>query len=1125
MPQDTAVDRPGGTQAIGGGSAGEYRTGMYVRVPVDVEETEIAGAFRDLRLGQVVEVRPATKSLQVQLLIPHDEHRLRRVMAEGALAYVRRGAIAPGAHFIHRDTKAWGRVLIACEMDFAPGEMRRYYAEIGDQVKILAEDEMYVAFNEQDPDCVCQLADYEFHPPIWRFHRDRLVESYALLQTATFGIEELVGARIMLLAHQAEAVARVLGDRVCRFVLADEVGLGKTIEACVILKGLRHRQPKLKALVIVPGTLLRQWHNELNDKFWLDFAVLDRAPTASQEVPGVMLSHDALRDNGLWQWVAAQRWDLLIVDEAHNLRRHKQIYDRVHELSRQTERALVLSATPIERRAAEYLALLRIMHPAHYDSMTSASFQEMLRLQAPIRDKVSYLTRALKPDEFDAREFHEEIAPIVEALADDPVLPGLVEAVSAELPDHGLAAGREALLYVSENYRVESRVIRNRRISLLDSGQVELPRRKVSTQFTYTPGAYESEALLALHSYADACLQQTKGQEALGFCQALFHAAFSSPAALLALLDARKNGQGPLATLAHSFPAFKGESELGERLVWQSRRWQAETDRVLETLVQRSALPNLPHRLVQVLRALQVALAQPHSKVLVFSAWGPTLDVLYERLRRIYGKSSIAQFRSGLSPDTLQAEVDHYQADEGCRILLTDESGGEGRNFQMADQIVHVDLPWTPVQLEQRIGRVDRLGRQGEVLSVAPVALGTLEEDLFNLWHRAFRIFERSLSGLEFVLEKAQDDVIGALAHDTVNGLADLLPHMVENARKLRKEVEDERYFEEAGINSRRRAEFDEVAGKYRDGELLRGSVLGWAGTAGLSHDYDPRRKIAVFDPHRFSLKSIENAKFARPPDMQEALRRSGRTHNLVLQGTFDRDLAVLREDIIFLAPGEPWTDAILTNALEADRGRCSGILRLAPELPVDWLGIELLYRIQVDPRPLYAAGFHPAHLFRAGGYLAQPWLRLLVSSTGEIAERSGPVGRIVARPFDKERDGQLGKRGGVDSLLKSFLSAYPQPGWNNIIQCVTEAANRYLLAHMDRFTEAAEAETDFARAAAGQRAAHRWLRREGDAGRVAEIEEYEEASRALLQGISRPLWKLESACVWYLKAGGRHAL
>ena len=78
----------------------------------------------------------------------------------------------------------------------------------------------------------------------------------------------------------------------------------------------------------------------------------------------------------------------------------------------------------------------------------------------------------------------------------------------------------------------------------------------------------------------------------------------------------------------------------------------------------------------------------------------------------------------------------------------------------------------------------------------------------------------------------------------------------------------------------------------------------------------------------------------------------------------------------------------------------------------------------------------------------------------------------------------------------------------------------------MDRFTEAAEAETDFARAAAGQRAAHRWLSRAGDTGRVAEIEEYEEASRALLQGISRPLWKLESACVWYLKAGGgRRAL
>src|SRR5207249_11096005 len=100
----------------------------------------------------------------------------------------------------------------------------------------------------------------------------------------------------MLLAHQAEVVARVLADVNCRYLLADEVGLGKTIEACVILKGLHHRLPNLKALIIVPGTLLQQWHNELNYKFWMEFPIADPTTFTSQivETPGVLITHEML---------------------------------------------------------------------------------------------------------------------------------------------------------------------------------------------------------------------------------------------------------------------------------------------------------------------------------------------------------------------------------------------------------------------------------------------------------------------------------------------------------------------------------------------------------------------------------------------------------------------------------------------------------------------------------------------------------------------------------------------------------------------------------------------------------------------------------------------------------------
>ena len=158
--------------------------------------------------------------------------------------------------------------------------------------------------------------------------------------------------------------------------------------------------------------------------------------------------------------------------------------------------------------------------------------------------------------------------------------------------------------------------------------------------------------------------------------------------------------------------------------------------------------------------------------------------------------------------------------------MLTDESGGEGRNFQIADQVVHVDLPWTPARVEQRIGRVDRLGRTGTVLSIVPFARGTLEEDLFRLWHDAFKLFEQSMSGLEIVLEDIQDKIGNAFAQSPTEGLADLLAEMKRSAKRLREQVEEERYFEEGSIDYRRRSEFEQIAERYRDGELLRREAL-----------------------------------------------------------------------------------------------------------------------------------------------------------------------------------------------------------------------------------------------------------------------------------------------------------
>src|SRR2546430_13660455 len=123
-----------------------------------------------------------------------------------------------------------------------------------------------------------------------------------------------------------------------------------------------------------------------------------------------------------------------------------------------------------------------------------------------------------------------------------------------------------------------------------------------------------------------------------------------------------------------------------------------------------------------------------------------------------------------------------------------------------------------------------------------------------------------------------------------------------------------------------------------------------------VSFFFSSRRRHTRFDCD-WSSDVCSSDLFFHPPDMQEALRRSGRARDLVIRGTFNRNVAVQRERLDFFASGEKWTDAIITNALEADRGRCCAIKRRVPGLKGNWHGVELLYSLVIDPRTAYAAG------------------------------------------------------------------------------------------------------------------------------------------------------------------------
>ncbi len=974
--------------------------GMYVRFPIEAERSD--NEFRDFRIGQIRGINAIAHTALIRF-DPQNEDEPSEI--ECSLNYIDRCRILPDTIFTTMYVRRPGRILIHCSDAWIPGQFLDYYVLFDgeEEVKRISEAEIQVSSIRQNPSPDQQLRRYEFQNPTWKSLRDQVIEGYSTLRNATFGIEDLVGSRIMLLAHQSEVVARVLSDVECRYILADEVGLGKTIEACVILKGLLRRDKKLQVLIVAPGSLVQQWYNELNNKFWLDFPIISstrKLPIRLNNAGYIVATEDLYEENELWAALSQVKWGLLIVDEAHHLRKSPVLYQHVRLLSALSERALILSATPIQRRAREYLKLLALMHPQRYNPEDIDIFQTVLSAQGKIRRKIASAFHSLDPDEFDPEEFEEELEVVAKALKHDQLLAQLLARVPAQARsyDRGLKEAKDVLAYISENYRIESRVIRNRRAHL----HIRLPERKLDASYSYVPSEEEAVTLDALYDYVDTYAKDVPHSPLISeYCRILIHAASSSPHALLHLLEMRSKqlmitpdispptditpsliiSASPrqetqrLAQVMAMAPSLPGEHETYlESLAWRVTRWVEQTDKELERLsIQRGDLTNSSsYRLGQVLCALDSAIKTKMGvKVIVFSTWSQTLAALLPCLVHRYGSGMVAQFTAQLNMEELQDAADAFQSSDRCRILLCDELGGEGRNFQIASQIIHIDLPWTPAQLEQRIGRVDRFGREGTVLSIVPFAQNWPEHDLFRIWQDAFHLFTQSMSGLEIALETIQNKLLDAIVQSSRDGIAHLIDTMVEEADKLRQAVEEERYFEEAAINRQRRNDFERISEEYSDGKKLGLPILKWADLVGLSYDYDSITDTLCFTPGRFNLNKMKNAKFFHPPDMQDALRRSGRARDLVIRGTFDRNVAVRRENLVFFAPSsDKWTDAIITNALEADRGRCCAIRRQVPVLKGNWQGVELLYSLAIDPRPLYAAGFVPVHLFRALGFL-----------------------------------------------------------------------------------------------------------------------------------------------------------
>lgn len=450
-----------------------------------------------------------------------------------------------------------------------------------------------------------------------------------------------------------------------RAILADEVGLGKTIEAGLILTELRLRGLADRTLVITPAGLVTQWQEELERKFAVPTVTAGRdlsGAEAGLDRPVLIASLAAARRDPLKSQLVAGQWDLLIVDEAHRVRTPRSASGKlVREL--RSRHLLLLTATPVENRLQDLYEMISLVSPGLLG--TAAQF----------------------------RAAH--------GAASDP---------KKALEPRNVAALRK---------RTAEVMIRHRRSEV----SVLLPQRLAETLLIDPPPA-EREW------YADLGDRIRKeGREAAPArrltLRSVARLAGSSPAAAAPAL--RKAGWDDLAGRAEALTDWPKAAVLLEQL----RRFAGTSASTGAGTVGR-----------------------PAEKVLVFTAFRHTLDQL---AAQVADAGIPAVVYHGSLPRADKERAIAAFRDE-TNVLLSTESAGEGRNLQFCHIMINMDLPWNPMQIEQRLGRLHRVGQEHDVLLTNLVAKGTIEEQVLRVLEAKINLFELVVGELDMILGRVNDD-------------------------------------------------------------------------------------------------------------------------------------------------------------------------------------------------------------------------------------------------------------------------------------------------------------------------------------------------------------------------------
>lgn len=752
--------------------------------------------------------------------------------------------------------------------------------------KELAESNLSDTMNVQRPEQRL-LSGVSDEPRLWSLRQSAIRNQQ---EARSREVRGLIGGRVSLIPHQLYIAEEVANRQAPRVLLADEVGLGKTIEACLILHRLHLSGRARRILILVPDALVNQWFVELYRRFAMSFAIYDEERAVSieagEEGEEVKKDLNPFFDDQLvlcaTSWLAgnpkraaqaaAAEWDLTIVDEAHHLEWTTESsspeYDAVEAIALKSVGLLLLTATPEQLGQQGHFARLRLLDPARFSD-----------LKEFIKESDQY----------------RKISDLADRLASEKALR------KSDLKDLEKWLGKEAA-------------------AKLESDDTPANRESCRT------------SLIDLHGPGRVLFRNRR-----------------------LVLDSFPGRIAHLTALS------------------------CEPEKAFETKVD---------WLVELMKS------RPDDKILLITHLRETVEAIEEALReRISSQATV--FHEGLS--LLQRDKNAaWFADEemGARILICSEIGSEGRNFQFAHHLVLFDLPSDPGLLEQRIGRLDRIGQQEDIHIHVPIIEGSGEE-LKALWyHNGLGAFEHTLHGSGSIDREFREE-IERLCEASAEEREEALPQLLDRTREFKKKIDKEL---EQG-----RDHLLEVSSFDRDqGQALVSQIE--------DLDEDTRLEylmLKLFDHSGVTVEDLDDRSYVLLPEHLFSAEAFPGLPEEGLSVTFSREVALAREDITFLSADHPMVISAIDSFLSKDHGN-SAFFRLE-KAGEQLLMVETVSVLEcIAPDYLHADRFLPA----------RP-IRQIIDQRGRDRTEDFPIERI-------RKDGRPGPSTFLREKSKALKGAVP---------------------------------------------------------------------------------------------------